>query len=193
MYDLYARDDGARTFQTEGAVTMATATAVAAPVATAAAPVQESTEAAPRTEQRLLPARGRLDRRGKGDRQEGAHLHGDQGPADHQQVLVRRCVSVRAAAVIQGAGPRRAGIRGLWMRRRKPEAVRLRRHGDGAHRRFVLHLLGRAQRPGDGLDLSRRIGGAEAEVAAADGALREDRLLRPHRAAGGFGNKRRHD
>ena len=46
---------------------------------------------------------GRLDRRGKGDRQEGAHLHGDQGPADHQQVLVRRCVSVRAAAVIQGA------------------------------------------------------------------------------------------
>ena len=37
-------------------------------------------------------------------------LHGDQGPADHQQVLVRRCVSVRAAAVIQGAGHRRARI-----------------------------------------------------------------------------------
>ena len=63
------------------------------------------------------------------------------------------------------------GYRGLWLRRRKPEAVRLRRDGAGARRRFVLHVLRRAQRPGDGLDLSRRIGGAEAEVAAADGAL----------------------
>ena len=85
------------------------------------------------------------------------------------------------------------GYRGLWLRRRKPEAVRLRRDGAGARRRFVLHLLRRAQRPGDGLDLSRRIGGAEAEVAAADGALGKDRLLRPHRAAGGFGNERRAD
>ena len=49
-------------------------------------------------------------------------------------------------------------------------------------------LLRRAQRPGDGLDLSRWIRGAEAEVAAADGAHGEDRLLRPHRAAGRFRN-----
>src|SRR6185503_17442798 len=90
-------------------------------------------------------------------------------------------------------GPRRPRIRRLRLRRRQPEAVRLRRHGAGTRRRFVLHLLGRPQRPGDGLDLSRRVGGAEAEVAAADGALREDRLLRPHRAAGGFGNKPRCD
>src|SRR5438067_11919660 len=48
---------------------------------------QETAEAAPRAEQRLLSARRRLDCRRKGDRQEGAHLHGDQGPADHQQVL----------------------------------------------------------------------------------------------------------
>ena len=116
-----------------------------------------------------------------------------QGPADHQQVLVRRCVSVRAAAVLQGAAARRPGIRGLWLRRRKPEAVRLRRDGAGTRRRVVLHVLRRAQRPGDGLDLSRRIGGAEAEVAAADGALGKDRLLRPHRAAGRFGNQRRPD
>ena len=54
-------------------------------------------------------------------------------------------------------------------------------------------VLRRAQRPGDGLDLPRRIGGAEAEMAAADGALGKDRLLRPHRAAGGFGNQRRPD
>ena len=55
------------------------------------------------------------------------------------------------------------------------------------------YVLRRAQRPGNGLDLPRRIGGAEAEVAAADGALGKDRLLWSHRAAGGFGNQRRHD
>ena len=33
----------------------------------------------------------------KATRQEGARLHGNQGPADHQQILVRRRVSVRAA------------------------------------------------------------------------------------------------
>jgi hypothetical protein len=117
----------------------------------------------------------------------------ESSPADHQQVLVRRCVSVRAAAVIQGAGPRRPRIRGLRLRRRKSEAVRLRRAGAGARRRFYLHLLRRSQRSRHGLDLSRRIGGAEAEVAAADGALGKDRLLRAHRAPGGFGNKRRDD
>ena len=37
-------------------------------------------------------------------------LHGDQGPADHQQVLVRRCVSLRAAAFLQGAAARRPGL-----------------------------------------------------------------------------------
>ena len=126
-------------------------------------------------------------------RQAGADLHGDEGPADHQQVLVRRCVSLRAAAVVQAIAARRPGLRRLWLRRRQPEAVRLRRHGDGSRRCFVLHLLRRAQRPGHGLDLSRRLGGAEAEVAAADGALREDRLLRPDRAAGRLGNGRRHD
>ena len=48
------------------------------------------------------------------------------------------------------------GMRGLRLPRRKPEAVWLRRDGAGACRRVVLHLLRRAQRPGDGLDLSRR-------------------------------------
>ena len=66
-------------------------------------------------------------------------------------------------------------------------------NGDGSHRPVVRDILGRAQRPGDGLHLHRRIGRAEAEVAAADGALRENRLLRPHRAAGGFRRVRRPD
>jgi hypothetical protein len=69
----------------------------------------------------------------------------------------------------------------------------LRRHGDGTRRLLVLHLLRRPQQPGDGLHLPQRIGGAETEVAAADGAPRKDRLFRPDRAAGGFGNRRRHD
>ena len=59
-------------------------------------------------------------------------------------------------------------------------------NGGGSHRPILLHILGCAQRPGHGVHLYRRIGRAEAEVAAADGAFRENRLLRPHRAAGGF-------
>ena len=36
------------------------------------------------------------------------------------------------------------GYRGLWLRRRQPEAVRLRRHGAGPRRCLVLHLFRRA-------------------------------------------------
>src|SRR5439155_20771772 len=82
---------------------------------------------------------------------------------------------------------------GLWLRWRSPAAVRLRRDGAGAHRRVVLHVLGRTQRPRNGLDLSRWIGGAKAEMAAANGAPGKDRLFRPHRAAGRFRNERRYD
>jgi len=92
--------------------------------------------------------------------------------------------------LVQGPEAGRPGLRRLWLRRWQPEAVRLRRHGAGSRRRLVLHVLRRPQRSGDGLDLSRRIGGAEAEVAAADGALREDRLLRPDRAPGRLGDGR---
>ena len=63
---------------------------------------QESAQAAPCAEQRLLSARRCPDRRRIGGRQEGADLHGNQGPADYQQILVRRRVSFRAAAIIQG-------------------------------------------------------------------------------------------
>jgi hypothetical protein len=66
-------------------------------------------------------------------------------------------------------------------------------NGAGTRRRFVLYVLRRAQRAGNGFDLSRWIGGAETQMAAADGALGKDRLLRPHRAPGGVGNERRND
>src|SRR5205807_5110793 len=64
-------------FRTEGAVTHGNGNS-GSDTGRGSSSSEESTEAAPRAEQRLLSARGRLDRRGKGDRQEGAHLHGDQ-------------------------------------------------------------------------------------------------------------------
>jgi hypothetical protein len=39
--------------------------------------------------------RRRLDRRGKGDRQEGARVHGDEGGAHHHQVLDRGRLSIQ--------------------------------------------------------------------------------------------------
>ena len=58
-------------------------------MATATALKPSGTEAASGAEQRLLSIRGNAERRGTGDRQEGARLHGDQGRADHQQILGR--------------------------------------------------------------------------------------------------------
>ena len=98
---------------------------------------------------------------------------------DHQQVLVRRCVSVRAAC-----RPSRNWASAAWASRATAARAELEAlfgsGGDGncPGRRLVLHVLRRAQRTGDGFDLSRRLGRAEAEMAAADGAVRKDRLLR---------------
>src|SRR5262249_7246893 len=94
-------------------------------------------------EQRFLSLRGDAARRGTGDRKEGARLHGDEGPADHQQVLGRGLVSVRAAAVIQGIEPRRSRHAWLCVPGRKPVARRARRHEYRANRYFVLYLLWR--------------------------------------------------
>src|SRR5713226_3010942 len=46
-------------------------------------------KAAPGSEQRLLSACGRAHSRRARGGEKGARLHGDQGPADHQQILVR--------------------------------------------------------------------------------------------------------
>ena len=121
----------------------------------------------------------------------GARFHGDQGRAGHHQILGGRRLSLRAAAGGEGAGHRRARNEGLRLRRRKRGAAGFRPNGDCPHRPVVLDVHGRARRPGDGLHLHRRIRRAEAEVAAADGALRKDRVFRPHRAAGWFRRLRR--
>ena len=111
--------------------------------------------------------------------------------ADHQQILVDDAFPFELLPSFKELQIGGLGYRGLWLRWRKPEAVRLPSDGVGSRRCVFLHLLRRTHRPGHGLDLSRRIGGAEAEVASADGALGKDRLLRPDRAAGGLGNQRR--
>ena len=46
----------------------------------------------------------------------------------------------------------------------------------------IVHVQRGAQRPGDGLDLSVRVGGAEAALAAGDGPDGEDRRVRADRA-----------
>ena len=113
---------------------------------------------------------------------------------DHHQVLGGGCVSLRAAAGGQGAGHRRAwqcratAARGGSLALLGFVAMEIARIDPSFATFFGVH-----RRPGDGLHLHRRIGRAEAEVAAADGALREDRLLRPDRAAGGFRRVRRPD
>src|SRR5215475_1588821 len=46
------------------------------------------------SEQRFLSVLRHAAGAGPRDRREGARLHGDEGPADHQQILGRRRVSV---------------------------------------------------------------------------------------------------
>src|SRR5260370_38041875 len=75
----------------------------------------------------------------------------------------------------------------------KPEALWCCGDGAGSYRPIIRHLLGRARWLGDGFDLSRWIGRAEAKVAAAYGADGKDRLFRFDRAAGWLQRGRRLD
>ena len=166
---------------------MATATGVAAPVAAAAASTKKAPKQLPApnsdfyqladvltAEEKAIVKKVRTYMETKVQ-----PIINNTGPTTHFR---------SSTAVIQGTPLGGLGIRGLRLRGREPETFRLRRDGAGAGRCFVLYVLRRARRPGDGLDLSRWIGGAETEMAAADGAPRKDRLLRPDRAAGGLGS-----
>ena len=81
---------------------MGTTTAVAAPTAASEAPVKRAPKQLPAPNSDFYQLVDVLTARRNGGRQEGADLHGNQGPAHHQQILVRRRVSLRAAAFIQG-------------------------------------------------------------------------------------------
>ena len=64
--------------------------------------------------------------------------------------------------------------------------VRLCANGGRTDRPIFLHFSWGAYRPGDGLYLYRWVGRAEAEVASANGAVRQDRLFRSDRTARRF-------
>src|SRR4029077_20103298 len=102
-------------------------------------------------------------------------------------MLGGRRLSLRTAAGCEGARDWRAWNARLRMHRRKLGPARLCPNGACTSRLVILDFHRRARRLGDGLHLYRWIGGAKAEVASADGALREDRLFRPHRTPGGWG------
>src|SRR6266498_4803636 len=91
----------------------------------------------------------------------------------------------------EGSQHRRPWNEGLRLQRRKRAAIWLGIDGDGAFRRVNRDVLRCPQRPGHGFHLPWRIRGAKTEVAPADGSLGKDRLLRPHRAGGGFRGVRR--
>ena len=78
---------------------------------------------------------------------------------------------------------RRRGHRGLRLPRDEPARVRPGAHGAAPRRRQPRHVPRRAGRTGDEVDRDARLRGAEAALAAADGAAREDRRVRAHRAA----------
>src|SRR4029077_2316481 len=92
-------------------------------------------------------------------------------------ILGGRRLSLRTAAGCEGARDWRAWNARLRLRRQKLALARLCPNGDCTRRPVILDFHRRARRLGDGLHLYRWIGGAKAEVASADGALRTDRLF----------------
>ena len=89
---------------------MATATAAAAPVAAAATSVKKAPKQLPAPNSDFYQLADVLTAEEKAIVKKVRTYMETKVAADHQQVLVRRCVSVRAAAVLQGAGPRRPGL-----------------------------------------------------------------------------------
>ena len=113
--------------------------------------------------------------------------------AHHHEILGRGCVSLRNLARAQGAKHRWRWDAGLRLPRRKRVAGRLGCDGDGTLRHVHRDVLRCAQRPGNVFHLLRRIRRAKTEVAAADGPVGKDRLLRAHRTASRFRSIRRPD
>ena len=70
-------------------------------------------------------------------------------------------------------------MKGYGCRGGSAQLFGLDRNGDGALRLVDRDVLWCAQRLGDGFDLPGRIGGTKTEMAAADGSLGKNRLLRP--------------
>src|SRR5207253_1297065 len=108
-------------------------------------------------------------------------------------LLEPRCISLRDHPEDGGSRYRRSGLSGIRRRRRQLAAERPCRDGAGAYRYVGRDLLGRAHGPFGRIDLSVRGRAAEATLAAAYDALRQDRLVWLDGAAGGVGGIRRND
>jgi len=158
---------------------MATATAVAAPVAAAASVKKAPSNSRAEQATSIKP-------RDVFDREESAIVRRcapTRNPrcSRSSTILVRRCVSVRVAESFKDWASR-PGIRRLWLRRRSQNcsalfAMELARVDASFCTFFGVH-----SGPGHG---SIYLDGSEEQkqkMAAADGALGEDRLLRPHRS-----------
>ena len=106
-----------------------------------------------------------------------------RGHAGGEPLLGGRGVPVRADPEDGRAEPRRRHDRGLRLPRHELGRGRPGGPGVGALGRQRRHVLRRPLVPGDADDRHARLGGAEAALAAGDGADREGRRVRPHRAA----------
>ena len=117
----------------------------------------------------------------------------DKVDSDHRRVLRGRALPARADP--GGRGARTARQLDSRLRLRGPErsVVRADLPGAGARRLRPAQLRVRAVEPVHVSDLRVRQRRAEADVAAAHGARRSDRLLRPHRAARRLGSREHED
>src|SRR5262249_54303612 len=123
----------------------------------------------------------------------GAHVHGGASRADYQPLLDTRRISIRDSTGLSRPKHCRPALSGLRLPWQEHTPGWVRKYGTGARRPLDRDVQRRAWRPRHGLDLSVRLGGAEAALAAADGAHGGDRRLRPDRAGGRFGRVRRPD
>ena len=147
-----------------------------------------------RHRRRLLRARAVARRRRAPAPAAGPGVHGEVGRARHQPLLDQGGVPVRPDP---GGSPSSASpaspAPGLRLPRRRQPARRHDRAGAGPGRPVHRDVHGRARRPGDGLDLPVRVGGAEAALAAGHGPDGEDRRVRADRARRRLGRRRRPD
>ena len=142
-----------------------------------------------------LLSRTRAVRRcGVGTLHRDAPLRRPGGPAGHQRLLGTRRLPVAAGPASRRARHRGRGHPRLRLRGDDAAGVWPDPHGTAPRGRQPRHVPRSPGRAGDEIDRHARHRRPEAALAAANGAAREDRCIRPHRACSrlGFGRPRDH-
>src|SRR5205823_10653925 len=98
-------------------------------------------QAAAEAEQRLLRTLRNAQARGTGDREARARVLGEQGRADHHEVLDRRLISLRTVAGSEGTGYRRCWIERLRLCRRAPRTAEVCPDGTRTGRSVLRDVL----------------------------------------------------